>query len=80
MTTFQTVIMYACLAALGLAVLAGIAWLVCCALRTFFRSVPAGSRVALALASAVCIAYGGTKRLRFVQTNPDYNHDSWPCS
>ena len=73
MTTYQTVIMYACLATLGLAVLAGIAWIVCCALRTFFRSVPAGSRAALALATAVCIAYGGTKSLRFVQTNPDYN-------
>lgn len=72
MTTFQAVIMYACLAALGLAVLAGIAWLVCCALRTLFRSVPAGSRAALALIAAVCIAYGGTKRLQFVQTNPDY--------
>ena len=53
MTTFQTVIMYACLAALGLSVIAGIPWLVCCALRTFFRSVPAGSRVALVLASAL---------------------------
>ena len=42
-------------------------------MRTFFRSVPAGSRVALVLASAVCIAYGGSKCLRFVQTNPDYN-------
>lgn len=73
MTTFQTVIMYACLAALGLSVIAGIPWLVYCALRTFFRSVPAGFRVALVLASAVCIAYGGSKCLRFVQTNPDYN-------
>lgn len=45
MTTYQTAIMYACLAALGLAVLAGIAWLVCCALRTFFRSVPALSLI-----------------------------------
>ena len=72
MTTFHTVITYGFLAALGLAVLAGIPWLVCCALRTFFRSVPAGSRAALALIAAVCIAYGGTKRLQFVQTNPDY--------
>ena len=29
LTTFQTVIMYVCLAVLGLLVLAGIAWFVC---------------------------------------------------
>lgn len=73
MTTFQTVTMYACLAALGLFAVAWLAWFVCCALRSFSRSVPAGRRVALALASAACLAHGGTKCLRFVRTNPACN-------
>ena len=72
LTTFQTVIMYACLAVLGLLVLAGIAWFVCGSLLTFFRSLPPGVRSALALVLTVCIAYGGVKFMRFVQTNPDY--------